>query len=113
MSRINEIEEAVLQLTPAELDAFRTWFAEFDAKARDRQMQEDVAAGRLDGVVQLRASSWDYMAGTALVASAGGAESFISLYTSASSDRRERGMIAERRGPAQTAGGLAGGRAFV
>lgn len=31
-----------------------------------------VAAGRLDGVVQLRASSWDYMAGAALVGAAGG-----------------------------------------
>jgi len=32
MSSINEIEEAVLRLTPAELDAFRTWFAEFDSR---------------------------------------------------------------------------------
>ena len=48
MSSVNEIEEAVLRLTPAELDAFRTWFAEFDAAAWDRQMEDDVAAGRLD-----------------------------------------------------------------
>lgn len=48
MSGVNEIERAVLQLTPAELDAFREWFAEFDAAAWDRQMEDDVAAGRLD-----------------------------------------------------------------
>ena len=48
MSGVNEIEAAVLRLAPAELDAFRTWFAEFDAAAWDRQMEDDVAAGRLD-----------------------------------------------------------------
>src|SRR5579872_2929943 len=50
MSSVNEIEEAVLRLTPAELDAFRTWFAEFDAAAWDRQMEDDVASGRLDAL---------------------------------------------------------------
>jgi hypothetical protein len=48
MSGVNEIEAAVLRLTPAELGAFRTWFAEFDAAAWDREMEDDVAAGRLD-----------------------------------------------------------------
>ncbi|MDR3699445.1 MAG: hypothetical protein P4L56_07400 [Candidatus Sulfopaludibacter sp.] len=48
MSSLNEIEDAVLRLTPAELDAFRAWFAKFDAAAWDRQMEDDVAAGRLD-----------------------------------------------------------------
>ncbi len=37
-----------LRLTPAELDAFRAWFAEFDAAAWDRQMSDDIAAGRLE-----------------------------------------------------------------
>ena len=50
MSSVNEIEEAVLRLTPAELDAFRAWFAEFDATAWDRQIEDDVAAGRLDAL---------------------------------------------------------------
>ena len=50
MSSVNEIEEAVLRLTPAELDAFRAWFAEFDAAAWDRQMEDDVAAGRLNAL---------------------------------------------------------------
>ena len=48
MSSLNEIEDAGLHLTPAELDAFRAWFAEFDASAWDRQMEDDIAAGRLD-----------------------------------------------------------------
>jgi hypothetical protein len=50
MSSVNEIEEAVQRLTPAELDAFRIWFAEFDATAWDRQLEDDVAAGRLDAL---------------------------------------------------------------
>jgi hypothetical protein len=48
MTGLNEVEAAVLGLTPAELEAFRAWFAEFDAAAWDRQMEDDVAAGRLD-----------------------------------------------------------------
>ena len=50
MSGVNEIERAVLQLTLAELDAFREWFAEFDAARWDRQLEGDVAAGRLDAL---------------------------------------------------------------
>jgi len=45
---IKEIEEAVLRLSAAELAAFRAWFAQFDAAAWDRQIDDDVAAGRLD-----------------------------------------------------------------
>jgi hypothetical protein len=48
MSGVNEIEDAVLRLTLAELEVFRTWFTEFDAASWDRQMEDDVAAGRLD-----------------------------------------------------------------
>ena len=50
VSSVNEIEEAVLRLTPAELDAFRAWFVDFEAAAWDRQMEDDVAAGRLDAL---------------------------------------------------------------
>ena len=47
---MKEIEDAVLRLSEAELDAFREWFAEFDAAAWDRQIEDDVAAGRLDAL---------------------------------------------------------------
>jgi len=50
MSSVQEIEEAVLKLSPAELAAFREWFAEFEADAWDRQIEEDAAAGRLDAL---------------------------------------------------------------
>ena len=50
MGSVKEIEEAVLRLSEAELAAFRAWFADFDAEAWDRQIENDVAAGRLDAL---------------------------------------------------------------
>jgi hypothetical protein len=48
MSNLQEIEQAVSQLSSEDLAAFRDWFAEFDAEIWDRQFEKDVAAGRLD-----------------------------------------------------------------
>lgn len=50
MGSVNEIEEAVLRLSAAELAAFRAWFAEFDAGAWDRRIEDDVVSGRLDAL---------------------------------------------------------------
>ena len=50
MGGVKEIEEAVLRLSAADLAAFRAWFAEFDAEAWDRQIESDIAAGRLDSL---------------------------------------------------------------
>lgn len=50
MAKIEEIEDAVKDLSPEDLRAFRSWFAEFDAERWDRQIEEDVAAGRLDSL---------------------------------------------------------------
>lgn len=49
---VDEIKEAVRQLSPEDLAAFRTWFVEFDASVWDRQFEEDVAAGRLDQLAE-------------------------------------------------------------
>ncbi len=48
MSAIEELKAAVQRLSPEDRAAFRTWFAEFDAVEWDRQLEADVAAGRLD-----------------------------------------------------------------
>lgn len=48
MSKIEQLEAAVRQLSPDERAEFRTWFAQFDAEEWDRQIEADVAAGRLD-----------------------------------------------------------------
>ena len=52
MNTLQEIERAVSQLSPEDLAAFRVWFAEFDAAIWDRQMEADVAAGRLDALAE-------------------------------------------------------------
>lgn len=50
MGSVKEIEDAVVRLSPGELAAFREWFAEFDAEAWDSRIEEDITAGRLDGL---------------------------------------------------------------
>jgi hypothetical protein len=48
MTTVEEITGAVKRLPKRELARFRKWFAAFDATLWDRQLEEDVAAGRLD-----------------------------------------------------------------
>lgn len=48
MTRVESLEKEVEKLTPEELAAFRAWFIEHDWQAWDRELEEDVAAGRLD-----------------------------------------------------------------
>ncbi len=50
MMTITDLENAVRQLSPTDLVAFRAWFAEFDAQAWDEQFVRDVEAGRLDAL---------------------------------------------------------------
>ena len=51
MSDVKAIENAVKSLPPQEFAEFRNWFAEFDTAAWDRQIELDLAAGKLDGVL--------------------------------------------------------------
>lgn len=53
MSSVKDIETAVSKLSREDLSLFRTWFAEFDAGAWDRKFEQDVAAGRLDGLAEM------------------------------------------------------------
>jgi hypothetical protein len=52
LNTLQEIERALSQLSPEDLAAFRVWFAEFDAARWDRQLEADVAAGRLDALAE-------------------------------------------------------------
>ncbi|HMB02450.1 MAG TPA: hypothetical protein VKP69_01770 [Isosphaeraceae bacterium] len=52
MSTVQEIEDAISKLPPEDLAALRAWFAESDAAVRDRQFEQDVAAGRLDELAE-------------------------------------------------------------
>ena len=63
MRNVKSIEKALESLPPSELAEFRRWFAEFDASAWDKQIEQDVAAGRLDGMAAEALA--DYLAGSA------------------------------------------------
>ena len=47
MADIKLIEAAVRALPTTDLAEFRRWFAEFDSSAWDRQIESDLASGRL------------------------------------------------------------------
>lgn len=49
---VKDIESAIAQLPQSELAEFTAWFEEFLAQAWDRQIEEDVRAGRLHGLLQ-------------------------------------------------------------
>jgi hypothetical protein len=48
MTTVNEIAGAVRRLPKKDLARFRKWFAQYDAAMWDQQVEDDVAAGRLD-----------------------------------------------------------------
>jgi hypothetical protein len=61
MSKVEQIQAQVSELSEEELARFRAWYAEFDAGAWDREIEHDVAAGRLDDAAEaaLRAHALD------------------------------------------------------
>jgi hypothetical protein len=48
MSRVENLEGQVKQLTAEELRAFREWFVQYDSEAWDQQFESDVQNGKLD-----------------------------------------------------------------
>jgi len=50
MSRVEQIENRIRDLTPAELAERRVWFEAFDADAWDAQIERDARAGKLDAL---------------------------------------------------------------
>lgn len=50
MTKVESLEQEVAKLTREELAAFRDWFLEYDWQEWDRQLEEDVSAGRLDAL---------------------------------------------------------------
>ena len=52
MSKVENIEREIQKLTPPELEAFRRWFREYDSDEWDRQIEEDVRAGKLDKLAE-------------------------------------------------------------
>ena len=50
MTTLEAAEKAVADLDAAELAQFRSWFAEYDGKIWDDQIEADAAAGKLDAL---------------------------------------------------------------
>ncbi len=51
MPDVKAIEEAVQSLPPTALAEFRRWFTEFDSAAWDRQIETDIASGKLSALL--------------------------------------------------------------
>ncbi len=58
---LKEIEQAIAQLPKDQLAEFRAWYEKFDSDAWDRQIEEDIAAGKLDALAD--AAIADHKAG--------------------------------------------------
>jgi hypothetical protein len=58
---VQELEKAVAALSPEELREFRAWFADFDMAQWDRQIEQDLNAGRPDQLINKAMK--DYRAG--------------------------------------------------
>lgn len=61
MSRVEQIENQIRRLTPAELADLRAWFPALDADAWDAQIEADVHGGKLDRLAE--AALKDHAAG--------------------------------------------------
>jgi len=48
MTKVEALEREIEKLTREELSAFREWFLEHDWRAWDRELEQDVADGKLD-----------------------------------------------------------------
>ena len=48
MTKLEEIELAVEQLSPEELQRFRAWFDELQARLFEDRVQRDIQSGKLD-----------------------------------------------------------------
>jgi len=48
MARIEELANEVQQLSWEELAAFRDWFRKYDSDEWDKEIEEDISAGKLE-----------------------------------------------------------------
>jgi hypothetical protein len=52
MSTVEQIEAAILKLSPQELSCLADWVLDLDEQRWDEQIERDVAAGKLDFLAQ-------------------------------------------------------------
>lgn len=59
MSNIKNIEAAIKELSESELRKFRSWFAKYDAKNWDVQIEQDAFSGKLDALAREAMSQYE------------------------------------------------------
>jgi hypothetical protein len=52
MSTVEQIEAAILKLSPQELSQLADWVLDLDEQRWDEQIERDIAAGKLDFLAQ-------------------------------------------------------------
>ncbi len=48
MTKLEDIEKAIAQLSPDEMAKLRAWFEEFDGRIFDEKIEKDAKSGKLD-----------------------------------------------------------------
>ena len=48
MTKLEDIEKAIEQLSPEDMAKFRAWFKELSARSWDEQIEQDMKVGKLD-----------------------------------------------------------------
>lgn len=59
MTKLEKIEESVAALSDAELKRFASWFADYQWERWDRQLEQDVEAGKLDQLAYQALTEFD------------------------------------------------------
>ncbi len=52
MTKLEDIERAVMKLNREDLVRFRAWFEELDARCWDEQLRQDAEEGRLEALAE-------------------------------------------------------------
>lgn len=52
MSNLEQIEAAILSLPSSEFEQLRVWFFDLDYERWDRQLEQDIADGKLEALAQ-------------------------------------------------------------
>jgi hypothetical protein len=61
LSEVEQLEKRIEKLSPEDLAKFRAWFLEFDARVWDAEIEADLKAGKLKGLIAEALA--DYKAG--------------------------------------------------
>jgi hypothetical protein len=59
MSEVEKIEQSIQKLSQEDFLKLRTWFIDFESRVWDRQIESDLKAGKLDGIISESLSEYN------------------------------------------------------